>query len=180
MKKYIFLIMALALTFALAVPVLASGAPDAGSVDIEANYVPGTVSDPEVYRVTLEWETTGTIAYNAGNTVYNWNSATLSYDSAVAKGEWEISNARIDFTVKNRSNRPVDVSFADPKAMNGVSSITGSYSKSTMELDSAATGGYSGTGTEQTDTAVYTITGISGAINSSGVIASIAVTIAGK
>ena len=172
--------MALALTFTLAVPALASGAPSNGSVDIEASYVPGTVSDPEVYRVTLEWDPSGTITYNAGDTVYNWNSATLSYDSTVAEGEWNISNAQIDFTVKNRSNRPVDVSFADPKAVNGVSSITGSYSKSTMELDSAATGGYNGTGTEQMDTAVYTITGISGAINSSGVIASIAVTIAGQ
>ena len=180
MKKYICLIMALAMTFALAVPALAFGTPDAGSVDIEADYVPGTVSAPEVYRVTLEWEPSGTIAYNAGDSVYIWNSDTLSYDSTVTKGEWDISNAQIDFTVKNRSNRPVDVSFADPKAVNGVSSITGSYSKSTMELDSAATGGYTGTGTEQKDTAVYTITGISGAIDSSGVIASIAVTIVGK
>ena len=179
MKKYICLIMALALTLALAVPALASGAPNAGSVDIEADYVPGTVSDPEVYSVTLEWETSGTIAYNAGNSVYNWNSATLSYDSTVAEGEWQISNARIDFTVKNRSNRPVDVSFANPKAVGGVS-ITGSYSKSRIELGTAATGGYTGTGTEQKDTAVYTITGISGAIDSSGVIASIAVTIDGK
>ena len=179
MKKYICLIMALVLTFALAVPALASGAPSNGSVDIEASYVPGTVSDPEVYRVTLEWDPSGTIVYNAGNTVYNWNSATLSYDSTVAKGEWEISNARIDFTVKNRSNRPVDVSFANPTTIDGVN-ITGSYSKSKMELGTAAPGGYTKTGTEQTDTAVYTITGISGAINSSGVIASIAVTIAGK
>lgn len=171
--------MALALTFALAVPALASDTPNVGSVDIKADYVPGTVSDPEVYRVTLEWETSGTIAYNAGDSVYIWNSATLSYDSTVAKGEWDISNAQIDFTVKNRSNRPVDVSFADPKAVDGVN-ITGSYSKSQMELSTAATGGYTGTGTEQKDTAVYTITGISGAIDSSGVIANIAVTIVGK
>lgn len=179
MKKYICLIMALAMTFALAVPALASGAPDAGSVDVEADYVPGTVSDPEVYSVTLEWKTTGTIAYNAGDTVYSWNSATLSYNSTVGKGEWDISNAQIVFTVKNRSNRSVDVSFADPKAVGGVS-ITGNYSKSEIKLGTAATGGYDGTGTEQKDTAVYTITGISGAIDSSGVIASIAVTIDGK
>ena len=171
--------MALALTFTLAVPALASGAPSNGSVDIEASYVPGTVSDPEVYRVTLEWETSGTIAYNAGDLVYNWNSATLSYDSTVAEGTWKISDARIDFTVGNRSNRPVEVSFSEPKAVGGVS-ITGSYSKSKLELGTAATGGYNGTGTEQTDTAVYIITGISGAIDSSGVIASIAVTIVGK
>lgn len=179
MKKYICLIMALAMTFALAVPALASGAPDAGSIDIEAEYVPGTVSDPEVYSVTLDWEITGTIAYNAGDTVYNWNSATLRYDSTVAEGEWKISNAQINFTVKNRSNRPVDVSFANPKAVGGVN-ITGNYSKSKMELGTAATGGYTGTGTEQKDTAVYTITGISGAIDGSGVIASIAVTIVVK
>lgn len=171
--------MALALTFALAVPALASGAPDAGSIDIEAGYVPGSVIDKEVYSVTLEWETTGTIAYNAGDTVYNWNSATLSYDSTVAKGEWDISNAQIVFTVKNRSNRPVAVSFADPKAVGGVN-ITGNYSNDKIELRTAATGGYNGTGKEQEGTAVYTITGISGAIDSSGVIASIAVTIEGK
>ena len=172
--------MALALTFALAVPALASGAPKSDSVDIEADYVPGTVIDKEVYSVTLEWKITGTIAYNAGDTVYNWNSATLSYDSTVDEGEWKISNdARIDFTVKNRSNRPVNVSFADPKAVNGVS-ITGNYSTSKLQLDTAATGGYNGTGKVQEGTAVYTITGISGTIDSSGVIASIAVTIEGK
>ena len=171
--------MALALTFALTVPALASGAPSNGSVDIEADYIPGTVSAPEVYSVTLEWETSGTIAYNAGDSVYTWNSSTLSYDSTVAEGEWDISNARIVFTVKNRSNRPVDVSFANPKTVSGVS-ITGSYSKSRMELGTAATGGYTERGTEQKDTAVYTITGISGAIDGSGVIASIAVTIDGK
>ena len=179
MKKCISFILALILAFALAVPALALGATGSDSIDITAKYDDSAVTDKPVYKVTLEWNTYGEITYKAGQTMYSWDADALEYDSTATPGQWTISGARIDFTVRNRSNRPVDVQFANPQGVGGVD-ISGSYTKSTLELGTAATGGYTGVGEEQVDTSVYTITDITGAIDSSGVIATIAVTIIGK
>lgn len=184
MKKYVCLILALVLTAAMAVPALASFESGEGtdSVDITAEYhAPSSVDAGPVYSVTLEWTTSGRIAYDGGTVTYSWNDGTLRYDTREkTPGQWVVDNAKIDFTVRNRSNRPVDVSFADPANTEGNVIVSGTYSQRLLQLGSAATGGFESQGAEQIATSTFTVTGVTGEIQSSGIIATIAVTIQGK
>ena len=150
-------------------------APTDNSADIAAGK-DGT----KVYSVTMEWDTDGKITYNAGKTTYSWNKNDLKYDSEVSNKGWTVSGAKVLFTVKNRSNAEVSVKCADPQPISGVT-ITGSYDNAQVTLPSAATGGIDGVGKEQSATAVYTISGVSGELGSAVTnIASITVTVTGQ
>lgn len=150
-------------------------APSSNQADIEAG-ADGT----RVYSVMLEWHSTGSIIYNAGNTNYVWNDTELKYDSTVENQGWTVNDAKIEMTVKNRSNRTVDVEFSQPKAIDGVT-ITGTYDKSTLNIPSAAPVIFTGIGKEQSDTAVYTVGTVTGNIaGTTKSIAAITVTIIGN
>lgn len=198
MKRHLRFILAQALAFALAfqalaVPVLADSETltETGTsfAEIVVEYRAATDNRADIeagaaytraYKVTLEWEPAGKIVYNAGKTIYSWDGNGLKYDTEVTGKGWTVSDAKVVFTVKNRSNRPVEVECHDPAPINGVT-VTGSYDISTMTIPSAAVNGFDGVGEEQSAQAVYSIRSVSGDISSSTTsIASITTVVTGK
>lgn len=187
-------VLALALSVSvLVVPALAYSEITTGTgmgfIDIEVEYraptdnrddIEAGAEGTRVYRVTLDWEPTGKIIYNAGNTTYSWNDNDLKYDTEVSGKGWTVNEAKLAITAKNRSNRPVDVACSNPTPIKGVD-LTGSYDRAFVSVPSAATGGFDGVGTEQSAKIIYTVGSVSGDISADTKnIASITVTVTGK
>lgn len=194
MKKILSIILAFCMIFALTMTVFAeSSAVDTGtgtgtgSIGIGADYVAGTDNkgaidagtNTKVYFLTLSWVQNGTISYYAGTTTYTWNSSTLKYDAddGTAGRGWTVTDANVVITATNRSDAAMTVTCGTPVCASGVDSITGSYDATTINLASAATNSYNGTGAEQTGSATYTITGVTGTGWTSGNIATITLTV---
>lgn len=160
-----------------------------GFVDIEVEYIAPSDNRAEIeagaestriYSVTLEWEPSGRIIYNAGKTVYSWNNQDLQYDTEVSNKGWTVQDAKVKITAKNRSNRPIEMSCSEPAAIDAVK-LSGSYDRSTVSIPSAAVNGFDGVGTEQTASVVYTVSSVSGDIPANTQnIASITVVVTGK
>ena len=160
-----------------------------GFVDVEVEYTAASDNKAEIeagadgtrtYNMTLEWESAGKIVYNAGKTVYSWNSNDLQYDTEVSGKGWTVSDAKITITAKNRSNRPIEMSCSQPVTIDGVK-MTGAYDMSTVTIPSAAVNGFEGVGKEQSASVVYTVESVSGEISGNTQnIASISVTVTGK
>lgn len=189
MKKCMSFLLALVLVLALAVPALAAdqsfSGNGSGQVGITADYTPGsdnTGSVGKVYALTLSWQQSGTLAYNGGKTTYSWNYGKLEYDSTTADKGWS-GSAAVTITAKNRSNAAMEVTCADPEPISGLT-INGSYesSKTVLNLGTAATGGFTAAGSEQSDSTTYTIPvgGVSGDTYTGGNIGTITVTVVGK
>lgn len=191
--RYIF---ALALAFVLVTAFAASAPADTfggqsgtSNVEIPVDYQAPTdnrtaieqgADSTRVYSMTVDWQRQGTIVYNAGDTTYVWNDDTLQYDGTTANQGWTVEGAKVAFSVKNRSNRPIDVDFSAPKAINGVT-LTGSYDNAKLELKSAAPTEFFGTGSEQSGNATYTVNTVDGDITGdTKTIATITVTITGR
>lgn len=188
MKKYMSLFLALVMALALAVPAFADQTftgSGSGQVGITAGYQAATDNKDNVdkiYTLTLTWEQTGDLVYNAGKTTYTWKQDSLSYDSTTADKGWSGATA-VTITATNRSNAPMDVSCAQPVPVQGLT-ISGSYAngKSLLELGTAATGGFTAAGSEQSDSTTYTIPvgGVSGDTYTGGNIGTITVTVTAK
>lgn len=160
-----------------------------GFVDIEVEYIAPSDNREEIeagtdstriYSVTLEWEPSGKIIYNAGKTIYSWNNQDLQYDAEVTDQGWTVLDAQVKITAKNRSNRPIEMSCSEPVSIDAVK-LTGSYDRTTVAVPSAAVNGFDGVGTEQTASVVYTVSSVSGEISGNTEnIASITVIVTGK
>ena len=194
MKSHLRFILTLILAISMTTPALAYSetfgtGTDFLDITVDIEYQPPTDNSAEiergaegtrVYSVTLEWETSGTITYNAGKTVYSWNDNDLKYDTEVTGKGWTVKDAKVTITAKNRSNRPVDVVCAEPNVIDGVT-LTGSYDKSKMTLPSAAPDNISGVGVEKIDRAVYSVGSVDGDVSIGTTnIAGITVTVTGQ
>ena len=188
MKKCMSVFLALVMALALAVPAFADQTftgSGSGQVGITAGYQAATDNKDNVdkiYTLTLTWEQTGNLVYNAGKTTYTWKQDSLSYDSTTADKGWSGATA-VTITATNRSNAPMDVSCAQPLPVQGLA-ISGSYAngKSLLELGTAATGGFETTGEPQSASAVYNIASsdMAGDTYKGGNIGTITVTVTAK
>lgn len=198
MKKPLRFVLSAVLTFTLTVCAAAAPAiacsqtlveTGTGFVEIEAEYLAPSDNRAEIeagaessriYSVKLEWTPSGKIVYNAGKTIYNWNNDDLQYDKEVTEKGWTVSDAKVLITAKNRSNRPVEMSCADPVPIDGIK-LTGKYDRTAATIPSAAINGFNGVGMEQTAQMVYTVDKVSGDISGDTTnIAGITVTVTGK
>lgn len=189
MKKCMSFLLALVLVLALAVPALAADQSftgnGSGQVGITADYTPGsdnTGSVGKVYALTLSWQQTGDLAYNGGKTTYSWNYGKLEYNSTTTDKGWT-GSAAVVITATNRSNAAMEVTCDQPTPISGLT-IGGSYEggKTLLTLASAATGGFTAAGKEQTDSTTYNIPvgAVSGDTYTGGNIGTITVTVVGK
>ena len=188
MKKCMSVLLALVLALALAVPAFAEqtfSGNGSGQVGITADYTAGsdnTGSVGKVYALTLSWKQTGDLAYNGGKTTYSWNYGKLAYDSTTADKGWT-GSAAVTITAKNRSNAAMEVKCDEPEPISGLT-ISGSYQggKTVLNLGTAATGGFTAGGSEQSDFTTFSIApgGVSGDTYKGGNIGTITVTVVGK
>lgn len=193
MKKFLSLALCAAMLLALAVGVGAqeiTSSTGSGNVEIQASYtaksdnkadIEAGAEGTKVYYLTLNWEQTGSISYNAGKTTYSWNQKTLSYDGQESGKGWSVgSDAKIVISAVNRSNRDMDIACGNPVAVSGVT-ISGKYDHNAFTVASAAINGFDGIGKEQSGSATYVISGVSGdGWDGNGGIGTITVTITGK
>jgi hypothetical protein len=150
---------------------------------ITAEYVDGGTATVNKYSVTIAWKQSGILKYTSDKTTYTWNSDSLSYEPGVAdsdKAAWTIEDAKIAFTVKNRSDLPVNATCGAVSPATGLE-ITGNYGSDkdttkTLSLESAAVDLKQSRG-EQSAEATYTISSVSGAITASSSIGSITVSL---
>lgn len=189
MKKILSLILALALVMALSVTAFAAEPPvttlpGSGNASIEATFSQPDDQVVHNYSVTIAWAQTGTLKYTTDQAIYTWNTTDLKYDNTTSgDADWTIENAQVTITVTNRSDVAITATCGDPDPVTttGVTVITGSYdstSNGTLSLDSAAPAELTGVGSETTASAVYTITGVDGAITAPGSIGTITVSLA--
>ena len=193
MKKFLCLALCATMLLALAVGVGAqeiTSSTGSGNVEIQASYtaksdnkadIEAGAEGTKVYYLTLNWEQTGSISYNAGKTTYSWNQKTLSYDGQESGKGWSVgSDAKIVISAVNRSNRDMDIACGNPVAVSGVT-ISGKYDHNAFTVASAAINGFDGIGKEQSGSATYVISGVSGdGWDGEGGIGTITVTITGK
>ena len=155
-----------------------------GNVGIVADYIgpsdnKGNVT--KVYAVTIEWQQTGDLVYNAGNTVYSWNEQELAYDKKVTNKGWS-GTATVDITAKNRSNSAVKVKGEPFKNSSNCKclKVTGSYDKPEIELPSAASSDYDKIGKVQVGMLQYHVTHVEGEWNGKGVLGTLTLVVTGK
>ena len=133
MKKFLCLALCAAMLLALAVGVGAqeiTSSTGSGNVEIQASYtaksdnkadIEAGAEGTKVYYLTLNWEQTGSISYNAGKTTYSWNQKTLSYDGQESGKGWSVgSDAKIVISAVNRGNRDMEIACGNPAAVSGV------------------------------------------------------------
>lgn len=179
MKKIISLLLALVMVMGLSVTVFAASTssdktsvPASETASITASYEAGSEKKDPVYKVNVTWEQVGTIKYTGAKDVYDWNTGTLVYekkDTSVPAG-WDVSSdAAVNITVTNYSNRAVTATCGEPAVLNDVTKIVGSYagnqSTSVLNLGTADNRlGTGGAGQPVALTAKYTITKVEGSI----------------
>ena len=184
MKKVISLLLAVLLLASLSATAFADGA--AGPYDsmgqnanatITAKFVSRSDQEPTVYHVTLAWSQEGTLQYSSAFNTYSWNTDTLEYTKTPTAGQWEVSGAKLNVTLTNRSNAAVKLSAAEPVKAAGITALDGDWSAAAVDVATAAAG-YEATGAETQGTLVYTINAVEGAITTDGAeIATVTVTI---
>lgn len=179
MKKVLSFVLALVMVLALSVTAFAeptsndkTSIPANETASITASYEAGSTTKDPVYKVNVTWEQVGTIKYTGAKDVYDWNTGTLVYekkDTSVPAG-WDVSSdAAVNITVTNYSNRAVTATCGAPAASNGVTQIEGSYAdkQSTSVLNLGTADNHQGendAGKPVALTANYAITNVVGSI----------------
>lgn len=188
MKKVLSFVLALVMVLALSVTAFAEvhqgeGTIPAGgkseSTNIEATFNKHDDVVNHKYHVTVKWEPNVTISYSNGYTTYTWDPANTKYETKATGAAWSVNeDANIKITVENRSDGAIQAVCGAPADLTGgKATITGSYdaaTNGTLNIDSAAGANYTA-GTMQSASATYSITGVSGAIDKNGTIATITV-----
>lgn len=137
MKKFVSMIMALAMVCALSVTAFAA-APSVTNPtqDVTANY---TKVDPSsvgtIWSVELSWEPTAGVYKDAGKT-YTWNPTALKYEltnSTTATA----TPAKVKVTVKNSSNAAVKATVSYAETITGTTT-TWTDDKTSATIGSAA------------------------------------------
>lgn len=113
MKKFLSMILALALVVALAVPAFAAEINEnkgTGEQEVTAQYVaPQELDGGKVYRIVIEWAPTEeetALSYTGKNSTYTWDTSSLQYKETVNNAEqigWA-GAAGYKVTVTNYSN----------------------------------------------------------------------------
>lgn len=190
MKKLLSMILALAMVLALSTTVFAEDVPSDNitgetSMNVTANYTatgPTSFGDT-VYSVTVAWNQTGTLSYNAGTTVYKWNAAETKYEEdsgSSSHASWTVTDAKVTVTVTNKSNAKINALITANTNVTGGLTVTGNFkdNKDSVEVDSAAKGTSATqlTGSAQQASVEYHITNVEGTITTA--LASSTITVA--
>lgn len=115
MKKYLIALLALAMMFTLAVPVLAEVTPDGNAEqDVTAGYIAATDTDSgTVYRVTIAWHANAgetALSYTGKQSTYTWDTEGLVYKETVDTAAGWTGETGYTVTVTNYSNAAVKAS----------------------------------------------------------------------
>lgn len=190
MKKVLSFVLALVMVLALSVTAFAGTYQDEGtfpaegkseSTNIEATFNKQKDVVNHKYHVTVKWESTVAISYSNGYTTYTWNTTETKYEKKDTAAEWTVNDgANIKITVENRSDGAIKAECGQPVAVAGVNAtIQGNYdttTNGTLNIASAAGENYTA-GEMKSASATYSITGVTGAIDKNGTIATITVTV---
>lgn len=184
MRKTIAIVLMLVLVLSMSLGTLAAevSVPGSGSTDINAEYQKETPTVNHKYYVTIEWGFEGKLTYTVEKDTYTWNTDKLTYDKElVTDGTWTVENGtKVTVKVSNYSDLPVKATCKDPAPAEGLT-ITGNYDAQSFTVASAAINGFDGIGKEQSGSATYVISGVSGdGWDGNGGIGTITVTITGK
>lgn len=177
MKKLLTFALALALTFALAVPAFAATVAEDGgtaSINVNGTYVPGAAA-AEVVSVDVSW---GAMTFTyTDDSEGEWNATTHEFENIVL-ASWEATGNEI--TIKNHSNTEIEaeLTFAVTEGL----SVTGSFTESNGTANDGKLTLASAVGTTPAQapaaTTVFNVTG--GSISADGKIGTITVTITNK
>ena len=114
MKKTLCIILAVVMTFAMAVAVFADNATiqsdgnGTSTQSVNATYKGPTTAAGEVYYVTVTWAAQeGDLTYSAGQTAYNWNGADMMYEADQVSGKGWTGTGIVEVTVTNQSNATI-------------------------------------------------------------------------
>lgn len=197
MKKYLSMILALVMVFALAIPVFADDVNTEGSASqgVTAGYVEAEdKNEGTIYRVTIDWKASTDaepLTYTGEQATYKWDTDGLKYDKTIDKAAGWYGSTGYSVTVTNYSNAAVNVGL-DATNQYGLE-LTKSGSDS-AELGSAAVSNgqtiefndTTKTGEAQSATYTYTYAAKDGATvptnveNATITIGTITVTVTGK
>ncbi len=136
MKKVLTIILTLALlsmtsvTAFAASPITANGGSD--SADVKGTYVAGGTATT-VYSVDITWGSMDFTYTDASQGT--WNPQTHQYDDA-ASAKWSCAADANKIEVTNHSNAAVNAQFSYASE-SGYSGINGTFSKNTLNLDTA-------------------------------------------
>ncbi len=135
MKKMVSVLLVLALSLCMGISAFAANITTSGGstgTDVKGTYVQGTYSDV-IYSVDVAWgsmEFTYTDASRG-----TWNPVTHVYDDAIAAA-WSCDTDANKITVTNHSNTEISARLTYTSGA-GFTGITGSFSKSTINLATA-------------------------------------------
>lgn len=190
MRKFSAMLTAAVLALALMLPAAAAGTitPTSGatSMDITAEYVPGTaVKGDTVYAVTLTWDPITNLKYQGAESVYKWNAEQHRYEevSGGTSAGWTKDSTSLKLTVKNDSDAKIKATVTVASAETGLNvTCTGTgwtantYSKTLKSAAAGIAADFTGTGATVTEVINGTIA-VSGDIGSTKKVAAVTVQI---
>lgn len=116
MKKLLIALLALVMTFALAVPALAVEPEGSANQEVTADYKDAAaIEAAPVYRVTIEWTPVAgepSLTYAGETTTYTWDPEGLQYKAEVNETAGWTGETGYTVTVTNYSNAVVNASVA--------------------------------------------------------------------
>ncbi|MCD8115533.1 MAG: hypothetical protein LUE21_00140 [Oscillospiraceae bacterium] len=157
MKKFIALMLAIALVFALSTAAFAAVTESGGSdsATVYATYAAGSAAQT-VYSVDIAW---GSMEFTyTGATEGAWSTTSHDYENA-KEAAWSCTEGANVVTVTNHSNAPISATL-DYTANDGYAGIKGVFDQDTLSLKSAV-----GTSPNEAPTATTTLT-LTGALDS--------------